>query len=111
MANPRPTRERMVWTVTSLREHPINHVSRDYIQVDESTSPVIDNEKHRTVKGYMWCKRAVEDNLVAFLYDMGSRSHETARRILRGYRGTIQADGYGAYDQFENDPHFQVIGC
>lgn len=86
-------------------------LSRDYIQVDESTLPVIDNEKHRAVKGYMWCARAVEDNLVVFHYDMGSRSHETARKLLRGYRGTIQTDGYGAYDQFENDPHIQVIGC
>ena len=32
-------------------------LSSDYIQVDESTVPVIDNEKHRTVKGYMWCVR------------------------------------------------------
>lgn len=85
--------------------------SRDYIQVDESTLPVIDNEKHRAVKGYMWCVRAVEDDLVVFHYDMGSRSHETARKLLRGYRGTIQTDGYGAYDQFESDPHIQVIGC
>jgi len=86
-------------------------LSRDYIQVDESTLPVIDNEKHRAVKGYMWCVRAVEDNLVVFHYDMGSRSYETARKLLRGYRGTIQTDGYDAYDQFENDPHIQVIGC
>ena len=43
-------------------------LSRDYIQVDESTLPVIDNEKHRAVKGYMWCARAVEDNLVVFMY-------------------------------------------
>jgi hypothetical protein len=86
-------------------------LSRDYIQVDESTLPVIDNEKHRAVKGYMWCTRAVEDNLVVFHYDMGSRSYETARRLLRGYRGTIQTDGYDAYDQFEADPHIQVIGC
>ena len=85
--------------------------SRDYIQVDESTLPVIDHEKHRAVKGYMWCVRAVEGNLVVFHYDMGSRSHETARKLLRGYRGTIQTDGYGAYDQFESDPHIQVIGC
>ena len=84
---------------------------RDYIQVDESTLPVIDNGKHRAVKGYMWCARAVEDNLVVFHYDMGSRSHETARKLLRGYRGTIQRDGYGAYDQFETDPHIQVLGC
>ncbi|MDY5782154.1 MAG: transposase, partial [Candidatus Cryptobacteroides sp.] len=68
-------------------------LSRDYIQVDESTLPVIDNEKHCAVKGYMWCVRAVEGNLVVFHYDMGSRSHETARKLLRGYRGTIQTDG------------------
>lgn len=86
-------------------------LSRDYIQVDESTLPVIDNEDHCAVKGYMWCARAVTENLVAFYYDMGSRSHETARKLLRGYRGTIQTDGYNAYDQFENDPHIQVIGC
>ena len=86
-------------------------LSRDYIQVDESTLPVIDNEKHRAVKGYMWCARAVEDQLVVFHYDMGSRGYETARKLLRGYHGTIQADGYGAYDQFEGDPHIQVIGC
>ena len=86
-------------------------LSRDYIQVDESTLPVIDNEKHRAVKGYMWCTRAVEDNLVVFHYDMGSRSYETARKLLRGYHGTIQTDGYDAYDQFEADPHIQVIGC
>ena len=81
------------------------------MQVDESTLPVIDNEKHRAAKGYMWCTRAVTEKLVAFHYDMGSRSHETARKLLRGYRGTIQTDGYGAYDQFESDPHIQVIGC
>ena len=86
-------------------------LSKDYIQVDESTLPVIDNEKHRAVKGYMWCTRAVEDHQVVFHYDMGSRGYETARKLLRGYRGTIQADGYGAYDQFEGDPHIQVIGC
>lgn len=86
-------------------------LSQDYIQVDESTLPVINNEKHRAVKGYMWCTRAVESNMVVFHYDMGSRSYETARKLLRGYRGTIQSDGYGAYDQFENDSHIQVIGC
>ena len=41
----------------------------------------------------------------------GLHSHETARRLLRGYCGTIQTDGYGAYDQFETDPHIRVIGC
>ena len=86
-------------------------LAQDYLQVDESTVPVVDNEKHRAVKGYMWCMRAVQQNLVVFHYDMGSRSHETARKLLTGYHGYIQTDGYGAYDQFEQDPHIEVLGC
>lgn len=82
-----------------------------YIQVDESTLPVIDNEKHRAVKGYMWLVRSVSGGMVAFRYDMGSRSYETARKILRGYTGTIQTDGYGAYDQFEHSPNIRMLGC
>lgn len=26
----------------------------DYLQSDESTVPIINNDKHRTIKGYMW---------------------------------------------------------
>ena len=29
----------------------------EYIQIDESVIPVIDNEKHKTRKGYEWCLR------------------------------------------------------
>lgn len=30
-------------------------MSSEYIQVDESVVPVIDNEKHKARKGYEWC--------------------------------------------------------
>lgn len=30
-------------------------LSSEYIQIDESVIPVIDNEKHKTRKGYEWC--------------------------------------------------------
>ncbi len=36
----------------------------DYIQVDESTVPVIDNEKQKAVKAYLWMVGSVEKNLV-----------------------------------------------
>src|SRR3712207_7908682 len=32
-------------------------LSSEYIQIDESVIPVIDNEKHKTRKGYEWCLR------------------------------------------------------
>lgn len=34
-------------------------LSSDYIQVDESTLPIVNEEKHKTVKGYIWMVRAV----------------------------------------------------
>ena len=83
----------------------------DYIQVDESTLPVIDNEKHRAVKGYMWAVRNALGGDVYFHYDMGSRSGDTARRLIGGYRGAVQTDGYEVYASFENTPGKMMIGC
>lgn len=51
-------------------------LSCPYIQVDESTIPVIDNEKSKTRKGYMWCIRDASGAGVFFHYDMG---HEALR--------------------------------
>ena len=86
-------------------------MEKDYIQVDESTLPVIDNEKHRAVKGYMWAVRDAVGGSVYFHYDMGSRSGDTARRLIGGYRGAVQTDGYEVYESFENAPGKRMIGC
>lgn len=86
-------------------------MSKDYIQVDESTLPVIDNEKHRAVKGYMWAVRDALGGSVYFHYDMGSRSGDTARKLIGGYRGAVQTDGYEVYESFENAPGKRMIGC
>ena len=91
-----------------LREQIMN---KDYIQVDESTLPVIDNEKHRAVKGYMWAVRDAVGGSVYFHYDMGSRSGETAVKLIGKYRGAVQTDGYEVYESFENAPGKRMIGC
>lgn len=75
-------------------------MSSEYIQVDESVVPVIDNEKHKTRKGYEWCVRDGLTGSLFFWYDRGSRSKKTARELLGGYCGTFQSDGYEAYEQF-----------
>ncbi len=83
----------------------------EYIQVDESTVPVIDNETHRAVKGYMWCVRDALHGSVCFHYDFGSRSKATARRLLLGYQGCVQTDGYNVYDDFEHIDGITLYGC
>jgi hypothetical protein len=50
----------------------------DYIQSDETTIPIINNEKHQAIKGYIWMVRAVTDQLVFFHYDHGSRAQKVA---------------------------------
>lgn len=83
----------------------------DYIQVDESTLRVIDNEKNRTIKGYIWVVRDAVTGITFFYYKNGSRSKQTAKILLGEYRGAIQSDGYNAYDQFENAVGKMPLGC
>jgi transposase len=62
------------------------------IQVDESTVPVIDNERKKAVKAYLCMVLSVEKNLVFFHYDKGSRSQKTVIELLKDYQGAIQTD-------------------
>lgn len=85
-------------------------MASEYIQVDESTVPVIDNEKHRAVKGYMWDVLDMITGMNFFHYDNGSRSKETARKLLCNYHGALQCDGYDVYNQFEQ-MGMKVLAC
>ena len=86
-------------------------LSTDYIQVDESTLPVIDNEKRRAVKGYLWVVRNPDNGEVFFHYDRGSRSEKTALVLLHGFNGAIQSDGYQVYNRFEVLDGKLMLGC
>jgi transposase/FtsZ-binding cell division protein ZapB len=86
-------------------------LSSDYIQVDETTLPVIDEEKKRAVKGYLWTVRDTHSRQVLFHYDNGSRSQKTLVSLLRNYQGTVQSDGYEAYSIYENKQGVLLLGC
>lgn len=83
----------------------------DYIQSDETTIPIINNEKHTTIKGYIWMIRAVMDNLVFFHYDRGSRAQKVALQLFKDFQGVIQSDGYAVYDIYESKKGVLPIGC
>lgn len=86
-------------------------LATDYIQVDESTVPVIDNKKHRTVKAYLWVVRSVMKNLVFFHYDRGSRAQKVVIDLLKDYQGAVQTDGYEAYSIYEDKKGVLLLGC
>jgi hypothetical protein len=83
----------------------------DYIQVDETTVPVIDNKKHRAAKSYLWVVRSVIDNLLFFHYDQGSRAQKVVIDLLRDYQGAVQTDGYEVYRIYEQKKGVLLLGC
>ena len=87
------------------------NVACDYVQVDESTLPVIDNEKRRAVKGYVWSVVNVMTGDRFFFYEHGSSSTRVAMGMLKDFTGAIQSDGYIVYEHFEGMEGKKLLGC
>ena len=71
----------------------------DYVQVDESTLPVIDNEKRRAVKGYVWSVVNVMTGDRFFFYEHGSRSARVAMGLLKDFAGSRNTNRQGKTTQ------------
>ena len=83
----------------------------DYVQVDESTLPVIDNEAHRAVRGWVWSVVNVMTGDRFFFYEHGSRATRVAMGLLKDFNGAIQSDGYIVYEHFEGMEGKKLLGC
>lgn len=86
-------------------------LASDYIQADETVVPVINDEKRRTVKGYLWQVRAVMEDLLFFHYDHGSRGKDVALGLFAHFKGAMQTDGYAVYDIYENKEGVLSLVC
>ena len=86
----------------------------DYNQADETTTPVIDHEKKKAAKEYLWMVRAVMEKLVLFHYDQGSRAGAVIERLANRYhfKGYLQCDGFAGYETaFKTNPDVRLINC
>lgn len=87
-------------------------LSGDYVQIDESTIPVMDKDNPgSTRKGYHWIVRSPMQNQLFFHYQDGSRAQKVVVELLRSFQGAVQSDGYGAYDIYENKKGVLLLGC
>ena len=86
-------------------------LAADYLQVDETTLPVINHERHKAAKEYIWIVRAAVPRLLFFHYDNGSRSQKVAVRLLKNFKGYLQSDGHPIYDAFEDGEDVCLCGC
>ena len=86
----------------------------DYCQADETTTPVVDKEKHKTSKEYLWMVRAVMERLVVFHYDNGSRAGAVIESLANQYnfRGYLQCDGFAGYESaFKTSTAVSLVNC
>ena len=86
----------------------------DYVQADETTTPVINKETHKAAKEYLWMVRAVMERLVLFHYDQGSRAGAVIESLANRYnfKGYLQCDGFAGYETaFKTNPDVFLVNC
>ena len=82
-----------------------------YVNIDETVIRVQDSEKKgATHQGYYWVCYNNPTKAVLFVYDP-SRARGAPQKILEGYQGYLQTDGYSAYEGFDDVPGITLVGC
>ncbi|EDP94194.1 IS66 family transposase [Kordia algicida OT-1] len=82
-----------------------------YLQADESPIKVQDNHKKGSLHtGYHWVFHAPVDGLVLFKYD-SSRSAKVPKDFLQQFSGTLQTDGYKAYQNLSTKHPIKLLAC
>jgi len=86
-------------------------VSSTYLMADETPIAVLDKDKPGTThRGYHWVYYSPMDKIVGFHYQKG-RGREGPATFLKDFRGTLQTDGYSAYDSFEKPGEIYLLSC
>jgi transposase len=85
----------------------------DILHMDETTVQVLDEpNKKAQSKSYLWVQRGGPPNkpVILFDYDAG-RGQAIPLRLLDGFSGTIQTDGYAGYNAVVNQNNLIHLGC
>jgi len=78
-------------------------LSSNYLQADETPIKVLDrNIKGKTHLGYYWVYRDPVSGLVLFDYRRG-RGRDGPTEILKTFEGSLQSDGWSAYENFDKN--------
>lgn len=83
----------------------------DYLQADESPIKVQDSHKKGSLHtGYHWVFHAPVQGLVLFEYAK-SRAAKVPEHILQEFKGTLQTDGYSAYQNLTTKYSIKLLAC
>ncbi len=85
----------------------------DIVQMDETTVQVL-NESGKTArsKSYLWLQRGGPPDQPVVLYDYDpGRGAGVPKRLLEGFKGTLQTDGYDGYNAVVAGNGLTHVGC
>jgi len=85
----------------------------DIIQMDETPVQVLkEPDKRAQSKSYIWLQRGGPPNgrVVLYDYDPG-RSAQVPKRLLEGFKGYLQTDGYDGYNAVVAANGLAHVGC
>jgi Transposase and inactivated derivatives len=93
-----------------MREHQLSH---NYLQADETRIQVLkEPDKAITSDKYMWVTLGGPPNQPAILFDYDpSRSKAVPLRLMEGFSGYLQTDGYAGYDAACVAYNITHLGC
>jgi transposase len=84
---------------------------KGYLQADETTIKVLDSTKKKdTHLGYYWVYHNPVDGTVMFAYNPG-RNKEVPKKLLAGFKGYLQTDGYAGYEQYGKQAGVTHLCC
>ena len=85
----------------------------DVLQMDETTLQVLkEPAKLPQSNSYLWVRRGGPPDLPVLLFDYDpSRSQAVPLRLLEGYRGYVQVDGYDGYNAVGLRSDIVLVGC
>ena len=96
--------------MTLMRE---NQNASDYLQMDETRIQVL-KEEGKTAQSdqWMWVTRGGPPGQPSVLFEYDpSRAGAVPERLLDGFSGTLQADGYAGYNAVHKNQTLTRIGC
>lgn len=96
--------------INLMRERVLAH---DIVQMDETTVQVLKEPgKRAQSKSYLWVQRGGPPRHPLVLYDYDpSRSRRVPERLLEGFAGYLQTDGYEAYNAVAAKAGIMHVGC
>jgi len=96
--------------INLMREH---QLVGDYLQADETRVQVLKEDgRPATSDKWMWLIRGGPPGQPAVLFEYdASRSEEVPIRLLDGFEGVLQADGYAGYNRVCRENPITRIGC